>query len=87
MREPGLAEFPDAVTKRGAKRLDELGAAGGPLAQRVMLFLIRIGSAQRFEAPPATSIRRMAKRSEHRAGRRVPRCLPIAAASPAKGSR
>src|SRR4051794_2823183 len=48
MRKPGLAEFPDAVTKRGAKHLAELGdmAAGG--ARAVMLFLIQIGSAQRF---------------------------------------
>jgi sugar fermentation stimulation protein A len=48
MRRPGLAEFPDAVTKRGAKHLAELGdmAAGG--ARAVMLFLIQIGSAQRF---------------------------------------
>jgi sugar fermentation stimulation protein A len=50
MRTPGLAEFPDAVTKRGAKHLGELAAvatSGGGRA--VMLFLIQIGSAQRFK--------------------------------------
>jgi sugar fermentation stimulation protein A len=48
MRAPGLAEFPDAVTKRGAKHLAELAvvAAGG--ARAVMLFLIQIASARRF---------------------------------------
>jgi len=48
MRQPGLAEFPDAVTKRGAKHLDELAdmATGG--ARAVMLFLVQIGSARRF---------------------------------------
>jgi sugar fermentation stimulation protein A len=48
MRSPGLAEFPDSVTKRGAKHLDELAqiAAGG--ARAVMLYLIQIGSAARF---------------------------------------
>src|SRR5262249_46822352 len=48
MREPGLAEFPDSVTARGAKHLDELGgvvAAGG---RAVMLYLIQICSAERF---------------------------------------
>ncbi len=48
MREPGLAEFPDCVTARGARHLDELAAmaAGGDRA--VMLFVIQIGSAARF---------------------------------------
>ena len=48
MRRPGLAEFPDAVTKRGAKHLAELSdmvAAGG---RAVMLYLVQIGSAERF---------------------------------------
>ena len=48
MREPGLAEFPDAVTKRGAKHLAELGDMVAAGARAVMLFLIQIGSARRF---------------------------------------
>lgn len=48
MRRPGLAEFPDAVTKRGTKHLQELSVmvAGG--ARAVMLFLVQIGSAGSF---------------------------------------
>ena len=49
MREAGLAEFPDAVTKRGAKHLGELGAMAALGARAVMLFLIQIGSARRFK--------------------------------------
>src|SRR5258707_980908 len=49
MREPGLAEFPDAVTKRGAKHLVELGEMAAAGARAVMLFLIQIGSARRFK--------------------------------------
>jgi sugar fermentation stimulation protein A len=48
MRQPGLAEFPDSVTARGARHLYELGevvAAGG---RAVMLYLIQICSASRF---------------------------------------
>jgi sugar fermentation stimulation protein A len=48
MRAPGLAEFPDSVTARGAKHLDELAAMVEAGARAVMLFVIQIGSAERF---------------------------------------
>jgi sugar fermentation stimulation protein A len=48
MRRQGHAEFPDAVTARGAKHLDELAAMVVAGHRAVMLFLIQIGSAERF---------------------------------------
>jgi len=48
MRQAGLAEFPDAVTKRGAKHLAELAVMAGAGARAVMLFLLQIASAERF---------------------------------------
>jgi sugar fermentation stimulation protein A len=48
MRQSRLAEFPDAVTARGAKHLDELVAMAARGARAVMLFVIQIGSADRF---------------------------------------
>ena len=48
MRYPGLAEFPDAVTARGAKHLAELSDMVVAGARAVMLYLIQIGSAERF---------------------------------------
>jgi sugar fermentation stimulation protein A len=48
MRHAGLAEFPDSVTARGAKHLDELATVAVAGARAVMLFLIQIGSAARF---------------------------------------
>jgi len=48
MRRRGLAEFPDSVTARGAKHLDELGAVVAAGARAVMLYLIQIGSADRL---------------------------------------
>jgi sugar fermentation stimulation protein A len=48
MRRSGLAEFPDAVTARGAKHLAELAAVAALGCRAVMLFLIQIGSAERF---------------------------------------
>lgn len=46
MRTSGLAEFPDAVTARGARHLDELAAIRAQGARAVMLFVIQIGSAR-----------------------------------------
>ncbi len=48
MREPRRAEFPDAVTARGARHLDELAAMVAAGHRAVMLYLIQIGSAERF---------------------------------------
>jgi len=48
MRRGGFAEFPDSVTTRGAKHLDELTAMVAAGARAVMLYLIQIGSAARF---------------------------------------
>jgi len=48
MRRAGLAEFPDAVTKRGTKHLQELSAMVTAGARAVMLFLVQIGSARSF---------------------------------------
>ena len=48
MRRPGLAEFPDSVTARGARHLDELAAVAAAGGRAVMLYLIQICSASRF---------------------------------------
>jgi sugar fermentation stimulation protein A len=48
MRRQGLAEFPDAVTKRGAKHLAELAAMVAAGHRAVMFYLVQIGSAERF---------------------------------------
>ncbi|MEZ5889902.1 MAG: DNA/RNA nuclease SfsA [Xanthobacteraceae bacterium] len=48
MRRPGPAEFPDAVTARGARHLDELRAMAAAGHRAVMLFLVQIASADRL---------------------------------------
>jgi sugar fermentation stimulation protein A len=48
MRAKGLAEFPDSVTARGAKHLEELSGVVAEGHRAAMLFLIQIGSADRF---------------------------------------
>jgi sugar fermentation stimulation protein A len=48
MRKPGVAEFPDSVTARGAKHLDELAAMVAAGNRAMMLFVIQIGSATAF---------------------------------------
>ena len=48
MRSPGLAEFPDSVTERGARHLDELAEMVRQGARAVQLYIIQIPSADRF---------------------------------------
>jgi sugar fermentation stimulation protein A len=48
MRKQRLAEFPDCVTARGAKHLDDLAGVVELGARAVLLFVIQIPSADRF---------------------------------------
>jgi sugar fermentation stimulation protein A len=48
MRKPRLAEFPDSVTARGAKHLDELATVVLRGDRAVQLYIIQIPSADRF---------------------------------------
>ena len=49
MRRQGLAEFPDSVTDRGVRHLDELGTMARAGSRAAMLFVIQIGSATSFD--------------------------------------
>ena len=48
MRTPGLAEFPDSVTERGAKHLHELEQMVRHGHRAVMLYLVQRADARRF---------------------------------------
>ena len=49
MRRDGLAEFPDSVTKRGAKHLAELSDMARKGARAVMFFLVQRGDCSSFK--------------------------------------
>ena len=49
MREDGLAEFPDSVTKRGAKHLDELAAMVREGHRAIMLYCVPRDDCDRFD--------------------------------------
>ena len=49
MRQPGLAEFPDSVTARGVKHLEELGDMVEQGHRAVMLFLIQRSDVTRMK--------------------------------------
>ncbi|PWW03740.1 sugar fermentation stimulation protein [Hoeflea marina] len=47
-RQPGLVEFPDTVTARGARHLEELGAMAEAGHRAVMVYLIQRGDCERL---------------------------------------
>ncbi len=49
MRRPGLAEFPDSVTTRGAKHLDDLAGEVGKGHRAVMLYCVQRDDCDRLD--------------------------------------
>ncbi len=68
MRQPGLAEFPDSVTARGVKHLEELGNMAEEGHRAVMMFLVQRSDATRLK--PAEDIDPVYAEALARASRR-----------------
>ena len=49
MRTPGLAEFPDSVTARGAKHLGDLAAEAERGNRAIMLYVVQMDGSDRFD--------------------------------------
>jgi len=52
MRTPGLVEFPDSVTARGAKHMGDLAAMRETGARAVVLFAVQMTGAERMSLAP-----------------------------------
>ena len=52
LRQPGLAEFPDCVTERGKKHLEELSDMVRGGARAVMVYLVQCAAPTRFTLAP-----------------------------------
>lgn len=52
LRHPGLIEFPDSVTSRGAKHLDELAAMVAAGHRAIMLYCLQRGDGDRMALAP-----------------------------------
>lgn len=52
MRTPGLVEFPDSVTARGAKHMGDLAAMKAEGARAVVLFAVQMTGAERMALAP-----------------------------------
>ena len=49
MRQPGLAEFPDSVTSRGAKHLGDLAVEAERGNRAIMLYVVQMEGPDRFD--------------------------------------
>lgn len=101
MRRAGFAEFPDSVTARGAKHLDELADMVADGARAVMVFLVQRDDGERFglaadidphyverhDAAHAAGVETLVYscKLDPRSGIEIDRALPFEAGKPQQG--